>query len=251
MKILNVFDCAGMGAIFSHELDNGSKVIQLRQLDPFGFGDFYKNTDYYNTIGDVLTNAYEVCQDYDRVVIWDMPDDIPAFNDHPDVTIFYCGSRLRNSPQTCNDHQAKRAFLTSEDLIQYKPKGIFIPIGVDRNHFKPMPSDIYDEVPFKITKTYFLSRLNEMRSGIKMHDRDKDPINYRDMPKILNQHRFYDDLKIDTAKPPKPLPFLSGTALQALACGKTVIDWKRDIITEFPEQHDSETAAKNFMDNLK
>jgi len=244
MKILSVFDCAGVASLYSTQI-KGSHVIQHRGLDPFEIGDFYNNTTFCKDINGVIEAAQDCYMDYDRIIINDMPDILPVFHDHNDVSIIYHGSRLRQNPDRCENKSAKRVFVMQEDLIPLKKECIFLPIPVDTNHFHPTDVDSYD-TPLSISKTRLIPILEELTNGVIYHDRDKFPLKYRDMPSLLAKHRFYDDMRVDYSHPPKIIKSLSSTAYQALSMGKSVIDWNRDIITEFPEQHNLKNTARNL-----
>jgi len=260
MKILHFFDCAGIGALLSHELDNfgvQSKVIQLSPFDPFGFGGYYHNTTYYNHSNELIYYAQKVMRDQDWIILHDAPEYLDLFTDtQANCAVYYHGSRLRHSFSDFRkiDETAEKIFLSTNDLLEYRPNGIVIPQPIDTQLFR-------DVTPQKNQAMLMIQRRRDREEiekyarsrfpNILYRERDNNIIYYGDMPKLLSQFGSYLDIKFTYDQPIRVIPNMSLTGLQALSCGLTVYDHKFDPHVGLPSENDSQTTALRFLSELE
>lgn len=195
-------------------------VFQLRQLDTFGFGEYYKKTLYFDDPEELIKSAKQHEVFYDKIVIHDMVEFCTEFKN---PVMYFHGSKLRKMGEW-----DEPCIVSTPDLLEYTRLGHHLEAPVDLELFKPMAVTIEREW-FCITRGY---QYRELRELIKKQYPSCDIINraefnvkYDKMPLVLNLVRNYVDCKYDYSKPePKPLkyPIVSTTALQALACGCSV-----------------------------
>jgi glycosyltransferase involved in cell wall biosynthesis len=139
------------------------------------------------------------------------------------------------------------------DLIGYiRPslsnKVTYFPNPVDIDHFKPNMKEVSDS-DLNSTTRRFLTIDNEATDmrltldhlkqahfdiDIHIHNRMKSPVVYGDMPKFLKQYSTYVDIRYVNNK---IIPTLSKTALEALACGLSVLDHELKYVRSLPEEH--------------
>ena len=138
MKFLHVFDTAGTASLLNKHLrimGHDSTILQLRQLDPFGFGDFYKNTIYFTADSSLVSYARTIEDEFDHVIVHDYAQHLQSFRD---PCVFYHGSTLKHVFwKTDIDKKCKKIFLMMPHMIKYRPDGIPFDILVDRDHFSP------------------------------------------------------------------------------------------------------------------
>ena len=143
-----------------------------------------------------------------------------------------------------------KCLYSTPDLIEDIPNYInaeYLPNPVDFEHFRKI------EVKNKGYAIYSINhyedaykRLNELKDKyefmfIEMLDREKGEfIKYEDMPNILKNFEFYIDRN--------NIESLSKTALECLAMGLKVIDWKNDLIEELSPEHDPFNVARKTLD---
>jgi hypothetical protein len=70
--------------------------------------------------------------------------------------------------------------------------------------------------------------------NIDIYDRTKNPIYYKDVPNFLKKYDVYVDLRFVDRK---LLKNLSKTALEALACGLKVLNYKLEYMNNLPSEH--------------
>ena len=253
-------DCAGIGALFSHELDNygvQSHVIQSSALDPFGFGRYYENTSYYHHPNEFIGNAEKIMNDQDWIILHDCPEYIDIFlNCRAKRAVVYHGTRLRNGFKELKiDDCADKIFVTMPDLLKYRPNAILLDRPVDRKLFNDENRN-----PNLVTKLAINRRRDReeiegyIRRGfpdVTYRIREDNIVYYGDMPKLLKSYGGYVDIKFDYSYPINIVPEISITGLQALSCGITVYDHIYQPITSFPDKHDSQTSALKFLSELE
>lgn len=138
---------------------------------------------------------------------------------------------------------ADAVLVSTPDLLALVYKGEYIPIPVDLQHFK---SNELLEEKFKkaltinteaidIQQAISYCKENGVNLDIEIYDRIRSPILYADMPSFLKKYEVYVDIRFvkETL-----LANLSSTALQALACGLSVLDFRLQYLKTFPIEHD-------------
>lgn len=143
--------------------------------------------------------------------------------------------------------------VATPDLLQLVRNGILVPIPVDIDHFKLDKSpknQKSDALTFNTEVTDISSALDYCRKNginldIDVYDRTTNPIMYRDMPDFLKQYRAYVDIRYIRGL---LLENLSSTALQSLACGLRVLNYKLAYLDSFPNEHDPRNVVSCLSD---
>lgn len=254
MKVLHLFSMAGVSELLAKE---GDLVLQVKELDPFGFGLHYGNMEYHTDYLTVLERARQLEPEYDRIIIHDFNELLGEFPKEKSF-IYFHGSKLRSlGRESITEVQSKCSgvFLSTSDLLDYI-FGIVIPQPLDIEFF--YERDLTREYDYlSIQRGY---QFNEISNLIykdfpqcEIRDRTKHILSYRSMPIFLNQIENYIDYKYDYSKPiPKPVIHYSLTGLQALACGCRVYTHGAEILSKtLLKEHDSKIIKEEFRKCLE
>jgi hypothetical protein len=141
--------------------------------------------------------------------------------------------------------------VSTPDLLPLVRSGIHIPIPIDTEHFSPKNNSkgklkdaftINSEVT-NIQRALDLCKKNQINLNIEVIDRTKNPILYADIPDFIRGYRTYVDIRYvnDIV-----LENLSSTALQSLACGLSVLDYKLQFRRGLPSEHNAENVASQL-----
>jgi glycosyltransferase involved in cell wall biosynthesis len=130
---------------------------------------------------------------------------------------------------------ADAVIVSTPDLLRLctKHDAVYLPNPVDVEHFKP---DVAEKNTLKEALTIDTEvtdinwalgycRNNNINLKIKVYQRMQHPITYAEMPNFLKQYKTYIDIRYVNKT---LLENLSKTALEALACGLRVLDYKLD-----------------------
>jgi glycosyltransferase involved in cell wall biosynthesis len=159
------------------------------------------------------------------------------------------GYRHRKAQQ-----QANLIFSSQKDLIKLVPKAIHIPIAIDTDHFLNLPRHRMNQQNNGLTFRTEASDMRLIMAHLKKHniqvplevyDRTTKPIMYKDMPLFLSGYETYVDIRYVNGK---LLGDLSSTALQALACGLSVIDYDMKLLESLPKEHQAPNVATKVLD---
>jgi hypothetical protein len=141
--------------------------------------------------------------------------------------------------------------VSTPDLLPLVRNGIHVPIPIDIEHFssKNSPNQelkeaftINSEVT-NIQRALDLCKKNQINLDIEVIDRAKNPIIYAEIPDFIRGYRTYVDIRYvnDIV-----LENLSSTALQSLACGLSVVNYKLEILRGLPKEHDAANVANQL-----
>ncbi len=97
-----------------------------------------------------------------------------------------------------------------------------------------------------IQKTLLYCKENNINLKIDVHDRTKKPILYEEIPNFLKKYNVYVDIRIVNDK---ILENFSKTALESLACGLKVLNYKLEYIDKLPEMHNPVNVV-NQLENI-
>ena len=226
MRILHLFSMAGVAEMLC-KYGAGDKVLQLKQFDPFGFGDFYGVTKFFESVQELLKEAENLEPDYDKIVIHDFSEFRLSFPKNKVILVFH-GTKLRQMDEVEKSAVSTYpCFVTTTDLMNILPNSRYLPNPIDLEHFKNHNLEKGDDW-FCINRSYqrdkIEKRIREKYPKVEYYERNANNIiNYEDMPEFLEQHENYIDWKFTYDKPdPITLPDLSCTGLQAMAVGCTV-----------------------------
>ncbi len=125
---------------------------------------------------------------------------------------------------------ADAVIVSTPDLLPLVSNAIYIPNPIDMDHFRPEKSSSKPEraltmdteaTDIRLALNYCKKQNVEL--DIDVYNRIRDPIMYGDMPAFLKKYGLYIDVRYVDGK---ILENLSKTALEALACGLDVLDYK-------------------------
>ena len=140
--------------------------------------------------------------------------------------------------------------VSTPDLLKLVKRASYFPNPVDTEHFKP---DIYRlnrgkgalTIRSEVTDIDWAldyCKRNNVDLDIETYDRTQNPIMYQDMPSFLKRYNIYVDIRLVNGK---ILENLSKSALESLACGLEVLDYRLMCHRGLPPEHDpSEVLSK-------
>lgn len=228
-RFLHLFSMAGIAEMMC-KYGAGDKVLQLDNLDPFGFTEHYGVTEKFSDVNDLIRRAIELEPEYDYVIIHDFVEFKYHFTPSKLIFVFH-GSKLRNMAQKDIDKYSKwPCYITTQDLWEQMPNATYLPNMVDLELFydikyEPEEKRTYLCINRKNDRKFIEKRIRERYPDIEYFERNNNNfIRYQDMPDFLTQYTDYVDIKFTYDDPPRTLPYPSCTGLQALALGMDVHD---------------------------
>jgi hypothetical protein len=150
----------------------------------------------------------------------------------------YYKSLSTESQKLAND-----ILVATPDLLTLVPHAKYLPNPIDLDHFskrndnynRPMNSALTIKTATgDIQKTLEYCKINNVRLKIDVFDRTKTPLLYEEIPNFLKKYDIYVDVRIVNDK---ILENYSKTALESLACGLKVLNYKLEYIDRLPETH--------------
>jgi hypothetical protein len=139
---------------------------------------------------------------------------------------------------------ANEILVSTPDLILLLPNAKYLPNPVDIDHFS-RDNIIHN----RVTKNNALTiktetgnsekvleycKKNNIDLKIDVFDRTKSTLLYEEIPNFLKKYNVYIDIRIVNDK---ILENLSKTALESLACGLKVLNYKLEYLDKLPEMH--------------
>jgi hypothetical protein len=143
--------------------------------------------------------------------------------------------------------------VSTPDLLPLISNAVYLPNPIDTDHFTP--DKIFskagreraltmDTEAIDIGLALNYCKQHNVNQEIEVYSRIKDPIMYKDMPVFLKKYGLYVDVRYVDGK---ILENLSKTALEALACGLDVIDYKLNRRHGLPDEY----TPKNVTSRLE
>lgn len=140
--------------------------------------------------------------------------------------------------------------VSTPDLLKLVKRASYLPNPVDIEHFKPddyqldrgkraltIRSEVTD-----IDWALDYCKRNKVDLDIETYDRTQNPIMYQNMPIFLKRYNTYVDIRLVNGK---ILKNLSKSALESLACGLRVLDYRLMYHRGLPLEHNpSEVLSK-------
>lgn len=258
MKILHFSSMAGVSEILSKEsiaLGHESFVIQKRELDPFGFGDFYRTNLIVDRLDTFVEQLNSGSKDADVVIVHDWIEFLDEI-ECDKIFVFFHGSKLRTLPPEQLDiirGKVDGIFVSTPDLLEQVRYGHHIPAPVDLDLFKDKgESRSWNQLTINrnYQKDFIEPAIKKEYPECVYYVRSTSkPIRYELMPEILNKWKSYVDMKYDYSKPePKLLDAYSTTAVQALACGCEVYNGlHKKLPKSLVNTHDGKRVTKEFL----
>jgi len=137
-------------------------------------------------------------------------------------------------------------YVATKDLLLDLPDATYAPNPVDFELFQK-PNSIANGKALYIHNWYEdYSRAKQLAQEhnlvLEVLDREKprDLLYHSQMPKKLSKYQFFIDREV--------IPSLSKTALESLAMGLTVFDWRNRLVEGLPEQHYPIRVAKKWIE---
>ena len=133
--------------------------------------------------------------------------------------------------------------VSTPDLLKLIKRASYLPNPVDIEHFKPDDNGsdrgkraltIRSEVT-DIEWALEYCKRNNVDLDIETCDRTQNPVMYQDMPFFLKRYNTYVDIRLVNGK---ILENLSKSALESLACGLEVLNYRLHYLRGLPSEHD-------------
>lgn len=261
MKILHIWEWAGIGSILSHylrKLGHTSDVVKTQ--DFFGFLSFYNQLKYMKV--DFPECALKKVTEYDVIHIHAkelMPVMIRKLFPSKKIIFSWHGSEARaknpNKAHMLVHQYCDKVFICTKDLAKYVGNDIeWLPNICDIEHFKKRENG-FGAISVHNDKGKIYRAQKYLDEGKELFGEKCEVVNrsiifkpYENMPEFLAQYRYYYDIKFDNEKLNSQL---SATAVQALSVGLIVKKWTQDgikTITKFPEEHSPDNVIGRLME---
>jgi hypothetical protein len=150
---------------------------------------------------------------------------------------------------------ADAVIVSTPDLLSLASSAIYLPNPIDTDHFtpdkisSPRPEGAralaMDTEATDIQLTLNYCKKHNVKPDIDVYSRIRDPIDYADMPAFLKKYGIYLDVRYVDGN---ILENLSKTALEALACGLDVLDYKLNRLHGLPGEFDPMNVTSSLLD---
>lgn len=138
---------------------------------------------------------------------------------------------------------ADKILVSTPDLLKLVKRASYLPNPVDIEHFKTDDTrlnrgkralTIRSEVT-DIEWALDYCKRNNVDLDIETYDRTQSPVMYQDMPSFLKRYNTYVDIRLVNGK---ILENLSKSALESLASGLEVLNYRLQYLRGLPSEHD-------------
>lgn len=285
MRILHILDAAGVACIYSkYQRMQGHDAMVIWNkdvVDKYGIYDFYKEYLTNVTYEKFTQTCLKEAENVDVIHVHGYIDILfelrKRFQRQKKIILHYHGTDIRGLKKQELPHRSVRSDIaiklkmlyrkkigharaqkladavcvSTPDLLPLVRNGIHIPIPIDIEHFSPKSNPdgelkeaftINSEVT-DIQRALDICQKNQIKLDIEIIDRTKNPIIYANIPDFIRRYRTYVDIRYvnDVV-----LENLSSTALQSLACGLSVVDYKLEFRRGLPKEHDAVNVASQL-----
>jgi hypothetical protein len=148
---------------------------------------------------------------------------------------------------------ANAVIVSTPDLLRLVTNGNYIPNAIDTEHFREQSFPNNHQIEaltidsgvtnVQLALTY--CKKHNLNLNIDIHDRTKNPIMFNDMPEFLRRYKIYVDIKFVDGE---ILQASSKTALEALACGLKVLDYRLQYQEGLPKEYDPLSVVSKILD---
>jgi hypothetical protein len=149
---------------------------------------------------------------------------------------------------------ANEILVSTPDLLLLLPHAKYLPNPVDVDHFskdKDTPHNTVNKNNALTIKTEIgnsekvleYCKKNNIDLKIDVFDRTKSPLLYEEIPNFLKKYNIYVDIRIVNDQ---LLENFSKTALESLACGLKVLNYKLEYLEKLPEVHNPEKVTNEL-----
>lgn len=251
-KILHVWNTAGVASVIAKFTDRGfgtqSMVITRKAADKVGlttYGKAYPNGAsifFARTL--IMSRRFDLIHVHslDRIVPW-----LKRLYDKP-IVMHYHGTDIegRWDEKQGRWKDADFVAVSTPNLLDGGPRSVVhIPNPVDTDLFKPRSAlgDETSAVSFRYGMDSEASAAAS-RLGLKLTMLDRGTVRYERMPETLSRFAFYIDMR-------KPLGHnearsVGKAALEALAIGLKVVDWKGEVHSGLPPDNEPLSVAARW-----
>ena len=149
---------------------------------------------------------------------------------------------------------ADEILVSTPDLLSLLPNAKYLPNPVDVDHFSKNNATTINEFNDKALtiktptgntqKSLQYCKENNITLKIDVFDRTKMPTLYEEIPNLLKKYKVYVDIRVVNDK---ILESLSKTALESLACGLKVLNYKLEYVDKLPEMHNPVNVIKQLQ----
>ena len=149
------------------------------------------------------------------------------------------GNIVRNQKA---QHAADGILVSTPDLLKFVKRASYLPNPVDIEHFKTDDTRLNrgkraltnrSEVTDIELELDYCKR-NNVDLDIETYDRTQNPVMYQDMPSFLKRYNTYVDIRLVNGK---ILENLSKSALESLASGLEVLNYRLQYLRGLPSEH--------------
>jgi glycosyltransferase involved in cell wall biosynthesis len=256
-RILHVWNTAGVASVIAkfsdREFSTLSTVITRRAADRVGlttYGTAYDDgpTSFFLRALRMSRHADVVhVHSLDRIVPW-----VKRLWGRP-VVLHYHGTDIEGRWSDKRPRWSRADYIavsTPNLLVGAPPGAVHVPNPVDTDLFRPMgvPRDPNSAVSFH----YGMDSEAEdaaKRFGLALTWMDRWSVKHEEMPGVLSKYSYY----IDMRKPPAHAVARSigKAALEALACGCSVVDWSGAVIKGLPQENEPRRVAAKWNETYR
>lgn len=239
MRILHIGNTAGVASVIAKFMDRmfdtKSLVVMRKVFDKYGLMIYGEAWDCGAKV--FAFKCFLLARKFDIVHVHDFDKIVPLlkfFYSNKPVVLHYHGSRIRNRWEERRKFWSKAdvVFVSTSDLLEGAlDHAIYVPNPVDTDLFYPK-TNCNRKPKSALAFRYHLDEKKAInyakKYGLQLAFLERN-IPYKEMPKILNQYEYY----VDRTE----ISSLSKTALEALACGCKVINWKGEVVYGLPSKY--------------
>lgn len=256
MKVLHLWSTAGIGGLLAKYMDQvypslESDCIMRKKYDPSGLtvkGTVYKG-NWFSWLFVSLTKPRKFHIIHIHSYDWILPI-LKVIYPHKKYVLHYHGTEIRGNwtkkRRFLLYRLADQVLVSTPDLLEgapYHVKYLPNPIDYDLIDSVNIPSEAKVRQAFhRDQRAIDKAKIYAREMGLKLVIPSKK-LPHEDFLKTLCEYYFYIDVKRDKART-HILRALSLTALEASYAGLIVINWKGEIVKEFPEHHKKEEVCQ-------
>ena len=251
-RVLHVWNTAGVAsdiARFTDSMfDTESKVITRRAADQAGLTTYGRAYDegavsfFFRAVRMSRHADLVHVHSLDRVVPW-----VKRVQGGP-VVMHYHGTDIEGRWAEKRGRWSKADFVavSTPNLLEGAPAGaVYVPNPIDTGLFRDTggPRSQGSAVSFH----YGMDAEAEAAAkglGLKLDWLERWSVKHEDMPSVLSKYAYY----IDMRRPPAHVVArsLGRAALEALACGCSVVDWTGKVTSGLPKEHEAAAVASRW-----
>jgi len=251
-RILHVWNTAGVASVIAkfsdREFQTSSLVITRKAADRVGLTTYGRA--YSDGAARFFLRALLMARTVDLVHVHSLDRIVPwakRVAGKP-VVLHYHGTDIegRWKEKEGRWKEADYIAVSTPNLLEGAPgAAVFMPNPVDTDIFRPSggPREPGSALSFR----YGMDAEAEeeaRRLGLRLTWLDRWSVSHDKMPEVLSRYAYY----IDMRKPPEHVQARSTgkAALEALACGCRVVNWKGEVFEGLPAQNDPVDVAEKW-----